>query len=696
MEKIINGYRLYDVNDFPYDKYRMHLWLKGRKGARLCHRVYSFDIETTRLPEIEQSVMYIWQFAVDDQIICVGRTWDEYRLFIDRLTEGLTDNQYLVVFVHNLSYEFQFLRSIFRFEDDSVFIVRSRKILRAVTGHIEYRCSYLHSNMSLAEFTNKFGVSYEKVKGFDYNKLRFPWTDLTDFEYSYIVGDVIGLNQALIKEMQIDGDNVASIPYTSTGYVRRELKHAMRKYSPVSLKTMQPDVRIFQMLLEAFRGGNTHGNRYYVGEIVRDVHSIDRSSSYPDVEINDLFPMGKWFYEEKGTFDTKQLLRIIRDQKRAFVARVAFRNVRLTDPSWGCPYLTKDKSRSVFCFTKDGQEDEDREKYMYDNGRILYCDYMETTITDVDLKIILDEYTIDDITILECAHCRYGRLPKEWISVVNDLYKQKTELKGLPDKEIYYTKAKNKLNATYGDTVQNPARVRDIWKNGDYAADLRPLEERLEESQKNTYKSFAWGVWTTAWARLRLEEMIVKAHHAIDPDTGLEFNGFVYTDTDSVKYCGEINGVADYNKIRMENSLEHGGAATDPNGVTHYMGVYEDEGTYKLFKTLGAKKYVYLDQNNQLHATIAGVNKKLAPDELRCIKNFKVGFTFQSAGGTESVYNDTDYGWYHIDGHDIYISTNVVIRPSSYQIGIASEFDRILKNPEIYLEIFDRFEYNNW
>ena len=108
------------------------------------------------------------------------------------------------------------------------------------------------------------------------------------------------------------------------------------------------------------------------------------------------------------------------------------------------------------------------------------------------------------------------------------------------------------------------------------------------------------------------------------------------------------------------------------------MGVFEDEG-YKLpnrFKTLGAKKYVLDD--GKLHITIAGVDKKLGAVELGTIENFKEGFTFKDAGGTEAVYNDNVRMKVKKDGHILEIRDNVVIRPSTYTLGITAEYRAIL------------------
>ena len=685
----VRGYEVYNYKSFPYELFDRLPYFSKTKSKKNSVRyrcmLCAFDIETTRIEELDQSFMYVWQFAVN-QTVCVGRSWKEFRRFIQRLTQGMPEDGRIIVFVHNLYYEFQFLRSVLPFGDDSVFMPAGRKILKAVSGNIEFRCSYLQTNMSLAEFTKKYGVDYEKVQGFDYEKVRYPWTPLTDPELEYIVGDVIGLTQAIAAEMHSDGDTLDSIPLTSTGYVRRELRRNMKEYPLFMLKRMQPPINVFEMLNEAFRGGNCHANRYYVGDILEKVWSTDRSSSYPAVEcIEEHYPMGPWKIETMLR-DMDYVLTMIERQNRCFVARIALRNVRLKDPSFGCPYLSRDKCRLVWC------EDKVRSDHMYDNGRILFADYLETTIVDVDLKIIMMEYDFDDIEFKSMASCRAGRLPDPWVDTNIEYYRKKTELKNVPGQDVYYMKAKNKLNAIYGDTVQNPSKIRPVYRHGRYELDDTPLRVRIRKSMQYPYKNFAWGVWVAAWARYRLEEVIQMAHHAVDPATGLEFNGFVYSDTDSVKYLGTLPGLEAYNKEARRRAEEVGAVADDPSGKRHYMGEYESEGCYDRFVTLGAKKYA-AEKNGKLEITISGVDKSAGAVELGSLENMYVGFRFEKAGGLEAVYNDEPYGDYHVDGHRLRIGTNVCLKPSTYTIGISEEYRRILMDPELYLEIFNPMVY---
>lgn len=640
---------------------------RGRGNPRTRKKVYykdvicAFDIETTRLADIEQSIMYIWMLHIHNHVTIIGRTWEELKNLFLQIREELQDNT-LCIFVHNLSYEFQFLRAIYDFLPEEVFAVDSRKVLRCsmFDNKIEFRCSYLHTNMSLAEYTNKMDVEHKKLDGeeFDYTKERYPWTPLTEKEITYCIHDVVGLCEALEKEMSIDGDNLYTLPLTSTGYVRRDAKKAMRQIHPAFVKNQLPDIQTYEMLREAFRGGDTHANRFYSGRIIKNVKSADRSSSYPDVLCNCQFPVSPFFHAGRVSYNT--LLNMIVVRKKAVIMRIAVSKLRMHNDLWGAPYLSKDKCRRI-------------EKGAFDNGRILSAEYLETTITDVDFKIILDQYDFDDLCAFDVSYARYGKLPKPLIDTVIEYYKAKTELKNVPGQEIYYMKSKNKLNSIYGMMAQNPVKQDIVYNNGVWSSANDPEAEILAESNRKAFLCYQWGVWCTAWARYRLQEGIKMAGE-----------NFVYCDTDSVKYIGNIDWT-EYNKQREKESKASGAFATDPKGITHYMGVYEADGEYAEFKTLGAKKYAYnYELGGETYVTIAGVTKKKGGKELDengGLKAFSPGFTFVKAGGTEAIYNDDpEIKTVVRDGKQIDITPNIVIRDSTYTLGITAEYASLLKN----------------
>jgi len=183
------------------------------------------------------------------------------------------------------------------------------------------------------------------------------------------------------------------------------------------------------------------------------------------------------------------------------------------------------------------------------------------------------------------------------------------------------------------------------------------------------------GVWVTCWSR----RLLADAINVVTKNNTEPFN-LIYSDTDSVKYIGDVD-FTEFNESIKSKALKSGAYASDNNGVVHYMGVFEDEG-YELpnrFKSMGAKKYVLEDKTKKLHITIAGVNKKLGGEELEKLENFTEGFIFNKAGGTESVFNDNvDINYLTLDGHMINITDNVVIRPSTYTLGLTAEYKAIM------------------
>ena len=663
---------IYTVDTFDYSiigKAGIQKRRVGNPGTRKTKRKYrdlfcAFDIETTNIPDIKQAFMYIWQFQIEDHTV-IGRTWDEFLLFLTRMQKELNDS-YMMIYVHNLSFEFQFLTGIYPFDASEVFATDFRKVLKCeMFDCFEFRCSYYLTNMGLSEFTKKMGVPV-KLSGdkFDYSKIRFSDTELSDYELEYCITDVRSLVAALKVHFALDQDNFYSVPLTSTGYVRRDVRAAMRHYNKHDLQMQLPDYYIFGMLREAFRGGNTHANRYYTGMIIDNVSSYDRVSSYPDVQINNLFPMGKWIIETD--IDYTKALRKIYKQHRACLMRCSIDNIRMHDPMAGCPYLSKSKCRSII-------------NGIYDNGRILAADYLEVTLTDIDFDILIHQYDFDTIAFTDFVHTRYGKLPLQLRNCVLNYFHTKTNLKGVAGQELYYMKAKNKLNSIYGMSVQSPVKQSISYIAGSFRLQHESEIELLEKNNKRAFQSYAWGVWTTAHARRELQTVIDMCG-----------NAFVYCDTDSVKFIddGRVN-LTTYNNKRKLVSRSNNACCADPSGKMQYLGIYENEGMYDQFCTLGAKKYCYT-KDGKLYITIAGVAKKKGAEEMKKaggIRMFKEGFTFREAGGTASTYNDNVDFYTQVRDHNVHITSNIFIEESEYTLGITDEYKRILKNPAIWLNL---------
>lgn len=665
---------------------------RKKKPNAVIDRVAAFDIETSYDQDTDESFMYIWQFAVEISNETIGyifgRDWDSFRDLVGLINKELEANdESLVVYVHNLSYEFAFLCGVFQLAD--VFCTAPHKILFFRIGNIYFRCSYQLTNTGLGKLTEQWHVEHGKLSGqeFNYDLVRYPWTPLSDLELRYCINDVLGLIEVIRAIMAYNGDNLLSIPLTKTGFVRRDIKRVFadvdkdyksrdrsdksrnRLFHIWRRMDLQPDAELYKICNDAFRGGNTHANRLYAGKVVLNVWSDDRCSSYPDVIVNSMFPVKP--FRKFGVCSEKHLDRL-HEKKIPFVVRVALRDVILSDPMDPCPYLAIDKCHGTT-------------SPRLDNGRLLSAGYLETAITDVDYHIIKKHYKWSDMIVFECYTSKYGLLPDCVRGVIMDYYRKKTEYKGLDDKADEYRTAKENVNSCYGMMATNPVRPELQFDptTGQFKFDIEnfDIDKALAKNKRKAFLPYQWGVWVTAWARYYLQLAIdICGTH------------FVYTDTDSIKYVPNdqiTKDLAELNEKILAVSKRHHAVATDRHGIDHYLGVYETDGKYDRFATLGAKKYIYEDQTG-LHITIAGVNKKLGSRELEKIARatgkdpFRLfidrNLTFSDAGGTEICYYYHEPRTVIREGRELVITANARIKKHEYTLGITDSYEALIND----------------
>ena len=167
------------------------------KGRNYLADFITMDIETSTIGRsTDHPIAFAYSIAVYIAHRCIlFRRWEEYVEFIEKLGEILSLSRYnrLVCYIHNLPYEFQFMRKFMHIDD--VFAVDKRKVVKCHSMGIEYRCSYKLTNMSLAKFTETTpNIKHGKLSGddFDYNEIRTPNTKLAPSKLDYIFNDVAG------------------------------------------------------------------------------------------------------------------------------------------------------------------------------------------------------------------------------------------------------------------------------------------------------------------------------------------------------------------------------------------------------------------------------------------------------------------------------------------------------------------------
>ena len=573
----------------------------------------SFDIETSSFYEADgitytneqqrrhgkknaekRAIMYVWQLAIQDNVI-IGRTWGEFEAFMQTLHDFLNlEENYLIIYVHNLSYEFQFICR--RFEWTDVFADSERKPIKATTeNHFIFKCSYRLSGYSLGVLADN--LRRHKIKkmvgDLDYDLLRNSATPLTEEETCYCVNDVLIVN-AYIEEQAEEFGNIARIPLTQTGKVRRYVRNKCfknKKYGYM-IKKLTLDKTEYVLLKNAFTGGFTHCNAMHTEKVCRDVTSYDFTSSYPTVLIAEKFPLSKGRRVEVK--DVETLLNLIGNY--SVLVDLRFTGIKSS-------FLYE----NIISLSKCRNAENPR----INNGRIISADRISITLTDVDFLNVKEFYTWDKLEIGVCYVYRRDYLPREIIETILKLYKDKTELKGVHGKETEYLHNKELLNSMYGmavtSIVHDSVTFVNEWKteSGDIGAELDNYNTDV-----NRFLFYPWGVWCTAYARNNLYTAIREC--------GADY---IYADTDSVKifraekHKGYFDRYNEWITRKLESCLNHYGIGTDVlrpktiKGVEKPLGVWDFDGFYTEFKTLGAKRYINR-HGNELSITVCGLSKK--------------------------------------------------------------------------------------
>lgn len=590
--------------------------IKTNKKIEYFNHPCSFDIETTSFYEFnklnstyeKRAIMYEWTLCINGLVV-IGRTWDEFLETYQILVKyyNTSENRRLVIYVHNLSFEFQFLRLWLNWI--RVFSLDKRKPIQAVTiDGVEFRCSYLLSGYSLAKLGDQL-VKYpvKKLVGdLDYSLIRHHKTLLTDKEIGYCVNDVMVVNN-YIKELIEQYGNITKLPLTKTGFVRDYCRKSCyfeevrskssskyHKYRNL-MKALTLDAKTYKMLKRAFMGGFTHANPFYSGDILHNVGSFDFGSSYPYVMISEKFPMSQPFPVkitsiEQFKFNLLNYCCLFDVEFQGLRPKVIYEN-----------YLSESHCRK-------------KVNIEVNNGRIVSADSLETTITEQDFFIIDQMYEWDNIVIKDFVRFVKGYLPTDFVKSILKLYNDKTTLKEVEGKEIEYMRSKENINSCFGMCVTDICRDEiiydDIWDS-----ETPDIEESIRKYNKSVkrFLYYPWGIWVTAYARRNLF-------------TGInEFKeDYVYSDTDSVKglnvdkHMDYINKYNDMVKKKLEKAMKFHKldiSLTEPKnikGKTKRLGIWDYEGNYKTFKTLGAKRYMVEKDNGEISMTVSGVNKKQA------------------------------------------------------------------------------------
>ena len=607
-----------------------------------------FDIEASsfKLNDKKLATMYIWQMAFlfnlnSTEIYYIyGRTWNEWENLIYLLRKYTNNKQKLIIYVHNLSYEFQWIYTHLYFT--KVFARKSRHPIYVESDNIIFKCSYMLSNYSLRNLAKERG--YTLKEDMNYDLIRTSSTPLTKKEINYSLTDVKILCEYIADEIKRNG-TIQNIPLTSTGYARRYCLDFIKenenfiKYQKAIQYILPIEEELFKLLFQAYTGAFTHANISKVGYTLENVFCKDFTSSYPAVMCRKKFPMK--FH--KADPDRMEFYK-----GKAMVMKITFNNIETTTNH---TILSSHK-----CITENAK---------IDNGRIISASKLTTVITDLDYDIISKFYKweVSHIETLYIADYRY--LPRSLILAILHLYSNKTTLKGVIGKEEAYLRSKELINSVYGMSVTNPLNDEITFdiNNGEWGTESTSVTDGLQKyyNNRNVFTAYQWGVWVTAWARWELLNTVY--------DIG---DDVIYCDTDSIKNIN--NHEQSYEKVNKrilkENDeiIKHerfDSSFYNPKtieGEVKTLGLWDSEPMYKYFKTLGAKRYCYSYQDDYF-------NKK--KDKLKTNDNFFITVAGLGKDAGKQAILRKAYK-YHQSPYDIFAYENDEIS-STYQLEISEE-----------------------
>lgn len=561
--------------------------------------IVTYDIETTNYRDngVKKAVVYAHTFSVDG-VVTLLRTWVEAMAFFAKLVadHNAGGNTYVVVFVHNLPYEFSFLRKYFEWED--VFAIADRrKVIRARAAGLEFRCTLALTNKSLEGVGREVGVA-KMVGDLDYDLMRHSETPLTPEEIGYINNDVLILD-ALARQ-RLRGDTLANLPMTKTGYVRRKVRTRVRRDAgaTAAIRAMVMTTDDYLMARKCFSGGYTHANAQHAGRLVEGVSPYDLASAYPAAIVRERFPVSS-FIDLSPDLVEGNLGRL------AMMLDVTLEGVECR---YGFGAISKSKCDQL---TSDA---------WIDNGRVHSATSLRLVVTDVELATIRRNYSIDSLYVNSAKAAAYSRLPLPVVSEVLDLYVKKTTLKGVAGAEIEYAAAKEDINSVYGMMATDPVKVQFEHIGAGELVELTvdiAAEVRETNKARNRALFYPWGAWVTAHTRALLLGTIMDL-----ADAGVDV---LYCDTDSTyskAHPDVARIISEVNERLLVKNAEAAAdlgldpalfAPVDPSGEPHPIGLFEhdNDGTdLEQFKTLGAKRYATV-KGGKFSITVAGLNKKL-------------------------------------------------------------------------------------
>ena len=671
-------YKMILWDKFNYEKLSNIMYLKraGRNDNDTYNDVIiMFDTETSKKYADKVAPNHVCAFTVsirayDMNIVTLyGHKPDELVECLTKIHDSMA-GYHTIFYAHNMPYDYVFIRK-FMFAswgtpEKALNVKPHYPILLIFNNGIIIKDSLILAQKSLEKWAKDLAVVHQKAVGsWNYDEIRFQDHKFSIEELHYIEHDTLAGVECIQKTMDALHKRIYSIPYTATGIPREQVQKLGKQFQAHQLfKKLTPEYLLYSIHEKAFHGGYVHANRYLLNQLIEGlILCLDFASSYPFSILADKFPMDVWQKWHDCSIDDI----LGSSENNAFVCKLILHDFKLKDPFNPMPALQFSKMENpINC--------------ILDNGRVLCGAYCEIYLTDIDLKIIKQQYTAAHHICVDVYYSAKDYLPRWFTDYVYTLFSDKTLLKEDPaHPELYdpveYILSKGKLNSCYGMMVQKAIQedIIEDYQTGDYSVNTEEDIEKLYDKYANNHNKvlpYSWGIYVTSYAFERLFEL------------GACAGTWLYSDTDS---CYGMNWnmekVQEYNTKCINKLDANGYGPVHYLGKDYYPGVAELDGEYTQFKMMGAKRYAgRKKKDNEIKLTVAGVPKKKGALCLdNDLDNFAPGFIFPGTktGKTTHTYffeEDT-----YIDEFGNLTADSIDLSPCDYLLSMVKvdDYDEI-------------------
>lgn len=564
-------------------KYEKMFFSGAKNGNKKTLNVpVAWDIETST--NGKNSWMYGFSVSFDG-VAYIGRKWDDFTLFLQKIKSIIKPGNVVSIFVHSLGFEYYFFKR--RYPIKNAFFKSSRKpILVELGGEFDgiiFKDSREISGYSLADWAKACGMKVQKGE-IDYSVIRTPEDELEPDVIDYMERDVLIIDEGirnLVKVLPFVKKNIGSIPLTKTQIVKAELMSGcMASYTFKKVcRESENDLQTLEFMHDCFWGGSIGACSPYL--IFDNVTRYDIASQYPfELLVRD-FPYGKAETIERPTDrDIKCAL------ESEFMFLIDFEAVNI-ERKPGYPKFLKSEKINRF------------------------------QMTSVDFRIFHHVYNykilrVDKITFWY----RKGLLFPQIRNFIIRKYKAKTELKNIPGKDFIYQHEKGNLNTVAGLLSQFP--IRD-----DFSMDGDKIKTDPEEALKKYYNGmprlpYQIGLFMVAYARRSIWNAIRSV--------GLYRT--IYFDTDCLDIVGNADDIIDkLNSERLDGLLNVGYhyddiSPADSKGIRHTIGFFEKKFENCRFCALSPKVYCVEYPDGKLEPVIGGCSLSKKTEYITSVEQF--------------------------------------------------------------------------